>query len=123
MAELKNKSAAVTEVIDALNRASLDGHFMVAVWYAADGKLNLSRITHNFPTADLLGALALLRRNLEDESLDKKPPPLPLASFVGEEEEVPPPIAENIIPDVAAKAPDPAPHTPILPMGPRGDKL
>lgn len=48
-----------------LQKAEQAGRYMVAIWRVEEGKLQLYRMTENFPVVDFENAINLLRENIE----------------------------------------------------------
>lgn len=54
-----------------LQAAKSSGSYMVAVWKVHDGKIDLFRVTENFPFVEIPVALDMLRKDLEPITMKK----------------------------------------------------
>jgi hypothetical protein len=70
----------VTKITESLASAYQAGRFMVAVYSLQDGKITLTRHTHDFPADDFPTAVKLLRQNLEGTGGPPAVQPLPRAA-------------------------------------------
>lgn len=82
MGKINSAEQAREEMVEAINKAAADEKFMVAIWSVRNGRVELTRVSYDFPVNDMLKAAALMTINAHAEveavANAKSPPFAPL---------------------------------------------